>query len=155
MTAGYSGTPLSKKLSLKPGMRVWFDAAMPESVRCEIDPEALGVNELPDPVPGLDAAHMFVKREWELHSAIVVLRPLIALGLHLGVLAQKGIEGADRDYRGCDPRDRAANRAGRYQGLRGGRDMVRTETDDPAKRALTTSLYWCHNSAVLASGGFR
>ena len=23
--AGYSGTPLGKKLSLKPGLRVWFD----------------------------------------------------------------------------------------------------------------------------------
>jgi hypothetical protein len=26
--AGYSGTPLGKKLSLKPGMHVWFDAMM-------------------------------------------------------------------------------------------------------------------------------
>ena len=34
--AGYSGTPLGKKLSLKPGLRVWFDA-MPGSVLAEID----------------------------------------------------------------------------------------------------------------------
>ncbi len=34
--AGYSGTPLGKKLSLKPGLRVWFDA-MPDSVLAEID----------------------------------------------------------------------------------------------------------------------
>ncbi len=30
MNSGYSGTPLGKKLSLKPGMRVWFDA-MPDA----------------------------------------------------------------------------------------------------------------------------
>jgi len=29
MTIGYSGTPLARKLSLKPGMRVWFDAILP------------------------------------------------------------------------------------------------------------------------------
>ena len=36
MTAGYSGTPLARKLSLKDGLRVWWDG-MPESVRHEID----------------------------------------------------------------------------------------------------------------------
>ena len=35
MTSGYSGTPLARKLSLKDGMRVWFDA-MPDSVRDEM-----------------------------------------------------------------------------------------------------------------------
>ena len=38
MTAGYSGTPLAKKLSLRDGMRVWFDA-MPDSVAVEIAEE--------------------------------------------------------------------------------------------------------------------
>ena len=32
MTSGYSGTPLAKKLSLKDGMRVWWDG-VPDSVR--------------------------------------------------------------------------------------------------------------------------
>ena len=32
MTAGYSGTPLARKLSLKDGMRTWWDG-MPESVQ--------------------------------------------------------------------------------------------------------------------------
>ena len=35
MTAGYSGTPLAKKLSLRDGMRVWHDC-MPDSVAEEI-----------------------------------------------------------------------------------------------------------------------
>ncbi len=34
--AGYSGTPLCKKLSLKPGLRAWFEA-MPGCVQAEID----------------------------------------------------------------------------------------------------------------------
>ena len=36
MTAGSSGTPLAKKLSLKDGMRVWWDG-VPDSVRGEMD----------------------------------------------------------------------------------------------------------------------
>lgn len=78
LTAGYSGTPLAKKLGYKAGMRLWFDNAMPQSVRLEIDPAAIGVEELPEPAPGLEAAHMFVTLEWELRSAIGVLRPLLA-----------------------------------------------------------------------------
>ena len=35
MTAGYSGTPLARKLSLKDGMRVWWDG-IPDSVAQEI-----------------------------------------------------------------------------------------------------------------------
>lgn len=63
MTAGYSGTPLGKKLGLKPGLRIWIDPAMPETVRAEIDPTGIGVDELPAPAPGIDAAHVFVTRE--------------------------------------------------------------------------------------------
>ena len=40
MAAGYSDTPLAKKLSLRDGQRVWFDA-MPESVQDEIGEYAL------------------------------------------------------------------------------------------------------------------
>lgn len=78
MTAGYSGTPLAKKLGYKAGMRLWFDRAMPQSVRLEIDPAAIGVEELTEPAPGLEAAHMFVTLERELSDAIGVLRPLLA-----------------------------------------------------------------------------
>ena len=35
MTAGYSATPLAQKLSLKPGLRAWFDG-MPAAVEAEI-----------------------------------------------------------------------------------------------------------------------
>jgi hypothetical protein len=72
--AGYSGTPLAKKLSLKDGMRVWFDA-MPESVRAEIgDLELL---ECAAPEPGLDCAHIFVTRRAEMEARFVMLLPLL------------------------------------------------------------------------------
>ena len=72
--AGYSGTPLGKKLSLKSGMRVWFDA-MPDSVLAEI--------KIPDlvylaaPEPGLDAAHIFVTGRVEMEMKLAMLRPLL------------------------------------------------------------------------------
>ncbi|HEX7849013.1 MAG TPA: hypothetical protein VF485_04690 [Sphingomonas sp.] len=75
--AGYSGTPLAKKLSLAPGMRVWFHA-MPGSVRAEIDPAAIGVVEVDAPVAGLDAAHLFVTDRAELERLIAQLRTMIA-----------------------------------------------------------------------------
>lgn len=58
MTQGYSGTPLAKKLSLKDGMRVWFDG-MPDRVRAEIDAYGLTLVEELTPSQGLNAAHIF------------------------------------------------------------------------------------------------
>ena len=70
--AGYSGTPLGKKLSLKPGMRVWFDA-MPASVRADIDtPDLI---ELAKPQADLDAAHIFVTERADMEAKIATLRP--------------------------------------------------------------------------------
>lgn len=75
--AGYSGTPLAKKLSLAPGMRAWFHV-MPDSVHAEIDPAAIGVVEVDAPVLGLDAAHLFVTDRAELERLIAQLRTMIA-----------------------------------------------------------------------------
>jgi hypothetical protein len=71
---GYSGTPLAKKLSLKDGMRVWFDA-MPESVRAEIADVAF--IECTAPEPGLDAAHIFVTRRADMEAKLAILLPLL------------------------------------------------------------------------------
>jgi len=76
-SAGYSGTPLAKKLSLAPGMRAWFHA-MPDSVRAEIDPAAVGIVELATPVAGLEAAHLFVIERAELERLTEWLRTMIA-----------------------------------------------------------------------------
>ena len=76
MAAGYSATPLVKKLGLKPGQTVWFEG-MPESVRAEIDPAALGVIAAAKPAKGLDVAHIFVTRRGALEKHIAALRKVI------------------------------------------------------------------------------
>lgn len=74
--AGYSGTPLAKKLSLKDGMRVWA-RGMPATVRREIDAAGPGVTWLRSPEPGLPAAHLFVTDRHDLASSLAQLRGLI------------------------------------------------------------------------------
>jgi len=76
MTPGYSGTPLAKKLSLKDGMRVWFDG-MPESVRHEIPAEAPRLQILSAPAAPIDAAHIFVTSRGELEAKLHELLPLL------------------------------------------------------------------------------
>lgn len=73
--AGYSGTPLAKKLSLKNGMTVWFHA-MPESVRAEIG--AVVLHERVVAEPGVDAAHIFVTERAEMERLLRELRTLVA-----------------------------------------------------------------------------
>jgi len=78
MSAGYSGTPLARKLSLKYGMRVWRDA-MPDSVAREIAAEGLQLQLLYAPEAAIDAAHIFVTEraelEAKLHHLLALLGP--------------------------------------------------------------------------------
>ena len=71
--AGYSGTPLAKKLSLKDGMRVWF-GSMPESVHAEINGFGLTLVEESAPIQGIDAAHVFVTEKSALAERLTELR---------------------------------------------------------------------------------
>ena len=75
MTTGYSGTPLAKKLSLKPGLTVWFHA-MPPSVRAEIGD--VEIVEQCRAIAGLDAAHIFVTERAEMEALLTQLRTTIA-----------------------------------------------------------------------------
>jgi len=75
MSAGYSGTPLAKKLSLKPGLRAWFDG-MPPSVAAEIGD--VGLDLLVAPEAPLDAAHIFVTARADMEAKLAALRPLLA-----------------------------------------------------------------------------
>lgn len=77
MSAGYSGTPLVKTLTLRDGMRVWFDA-MPEHVMDEIDEYALELFFVADPSEGIDAAHIFVTELAVLTARLTTLRKQIA-----------------------------------------------------------------------------
>ena len=76
-SSGYSGTPLAKKLTLRDGMRVWFDA-MPEHVIDEIDEYALELTFVADPAQGIDAAHVFVTERAALEAHLTALRDRIA-----------------------------------------------------------------------------
>ena len=74
MPAGYSGTSLARKLSLKPGMRVWFDG-MPATVLAEIAlPELV---RLAAPEDGPDAAHIFVTDRSDMEAKLARLRDWI------------------------------------------------------------------------------
>jgi len=77
MTAGYSGTPLAKKLNLRDGQVCWFDA-MPESIMDEIDEYALELRFVASPADGVDAAHIFVTEESDLTLKLAKLRQQIA-----------------------------------------------------------------------------
>ena len=77
MTTGYSGTPLAKKLSLKDGMRVWWDG-MPDSVRAEIAATGLALKQRKTPIGALDAVHIFVSRRDVLDCKLRLLLPLLA-----------------------------------------------------------------------------
>ena len=76
MPTGYSGTPLAKKLGLAPGIRAWF-CDMPDSVRAEIDSEAIGVDEQASASAGLQYAHIFVTARADLARETAALRKLI------------------------------------------------------------------------------
>jgi len=75
MTAGYSGTPLAKKLSLKDGMNAWWDG-MPDSVRAEIGTQRLRLLDAPE--APFDAAHIFVTERAKLEAKLRQLVPLLA-----------------------------------------------------------------------------
>ena len=77
MVAGYSGTPLIRKLGFKAGHRVWF-AGLPDNVHAEIDPDSHGIVMLAAPEPALQAAHVFVTDRSELQQHIDQLRNILA-----------------------------------------------------------------------------
>lgn len=73
---GHSTTPLSQKLSLKDGMRVWWDG-MPDSVRAEIRSSGLALKHRSTPIGPLDCAHVFVRRRDVLDCKLRLLLPLL------------------------------------------------------------------------------
>lgn len=84
MAAGYSGTPLAKKLSLRDGQRVWFDA-MPESVQDEIGEYALELTFVAGPEERPDAAHIFVTERAAMEAKLATLRETMARDGHIWV----------------------------------------------------------------------
>jgi hypothetical protein len=83
MASGYSGTPLARKLSLKDGMRVWWDG-VPDAVAGEIHEGLVAagatIQLLAAPEPPVDAAHVFVTSRGELEAKLHQLMPLLGPG---------------------------------------------------------------------------
>jgi hypothetical protein len=77
VSAGYSGTPLARKLSLKDGLRAWW-CGMPDSVRAEIEREGLALELLNTPEPPVEAAHIFVTERAVLDCELRLLLPVLA-----------------------------------------------------------------------------
>lgn len=96
MAAGYSGTPLAKKLSLRDGQRVWFDA-MPEHVIDEIDEYALELTFVGGPQDAPDAAHIFVTDREAMAEKLAVLRESMAKDGHVWVSWPKQVSGIETD----------------------------------------------------------
>jgi len=76
MPAGYSGTPLAKKLGVVEGQRTWR-LGMPSSVAEEIGRSGAKPVLLKAPTTGLEMAHVFVVRRDELSRHLVRLRKLL------------------------------------------------------------------------------
>ena len=76
MAAGYSGTPLAKKLGFKPGEPLWA-SGMPASVKAVLDRET-GPRYLARPTKALGAAHIFHTRAAKLTAELEGLRAKLA-----------------------------------------------------------------------------
>jgi hypothetical protein len=73
-TAGYSGTPLLKKLGIKPGMKLLVINQPPDYfplLEVNVKDQFAGKNEIPDLV------HVFVKSQKEFESEMKKLKPAI------------------------------------------------------------------------------
>lgn len=78
MPAGYSGTPLAKKLGFADGGPLWA-RGMPDTVRAEIE-ETACPRYLARPGKALAAAHLFHTSAAKLEADLAKLRPLLAPG---------------------------------------------------------------------------
>jgi hypothetical protein len=76
-TAGYSGTPLAKKLSLRPDQRLWWEN-VPVEVQAEILGSEIPVQLLLEPESPIEAAHVFIRSRAALEEAVHRLLPLLA-----------------------------------------------------------------------------
>jgi len=75
-TAGYSGTPLAKKLGFKPGSAVAAPDA-PSNYRALLAPVPEGVTISKSPSRDSDLVHLFVTSRTKLAAALKKLRPTI------------------------------------------------------------------------------
>ena len=75
--AGYSGTPLAKKLGIKPGSRVLL-AGAPSNYRELLEPLPDGVTFVPRLSESTDLVHFFSAKKAALAKALRAYRPKLA-----------------------------------------------------------------------------
>lgn len=93
MSAGYSGTPLDRKLGLKPGQRVLFE--QPPSDGWVGVPD--GATVLRRPAAELDLVVTFVTTQARLRARVAALRPKLAQDGALWVAWPKRASGVKTD----------------------------------------------------------
>ncbi len=94
MTAGYSGTPLFKKLCIKPGSRVLL-IAPPVNIRALLEPLPDAVQFVDCLTPSTDIVHGFFVHKTELQTSLAICRSTLNPTAILGVVAETVLEGAD------------------------------------------------------------
>jgi uncharacterized protein len=135
MTSGYSGTPLARKLSLKDGMRVRFEA-MPPAVRAEIEGAGLALVVAEEEI---DAAHIFVTGEAELRDSLERMLTKLARNGQIWVSWPKKAAGVAGRHREQGAGSGAADGTGRCQSVRDRRHMVGIEARRAQSPAVSTS----------------
>ena len=76
MTAGYSGTPLAKKLGIREGSNI-LAVGEPGDYQSLLDPLPEGVSILSEPRPGIDLVHIFTNSRDELFRGLPAYMRLI------------------------------------------------------------------------------
>ncbi len=75
--AGYSGTPLGKKLGIKPGTSVLI-VGMPAAVKKELSKDLAAVNLVKSTSSELDLIHAFVSSKVELKKGLTIWKRALA-----------------------------------------------------------------------------
>lgn len=84
LSAGYSGTPLAKKLGIKPSNFVWI-ANEPDGFRDLLEPLPDGIEFQQAAAANTDIAHVFLKDRSELERLLVSLRKKLKAEVSLWV----------------------------------------------------------------------
>ena len=99
MPAGYSGTPLAKKLGLKPDTRAHF-AGAPDHLFELLGTLPEGLRVLARPAKDLDYVHVFATRAADLERRLRSLVPKLARDGALWISWPKGTSTIDTDLSG-------------------------------------------------------
>ena len=132
MISGYFGTPLARKLGLKPGDRVLLDAA-PAHYRALVAPLPEGVRFVKTAATAVEMVHLFTTRAAELPKKLPGHRRLIVENGAIWVSWPKKAAKVATDVTKDVARARARGRARGHQSLRGRRGLVGAKAGDSAE----------------------